>query len=57
MNAPMFLGYLKLMSGSGTRAGPRRCPFHKAPGMREMIEAAGATLLYLPPYSQDLQQT
>jgi transposase len=27
---------------------------HKAPGVREMIEAAGATLLYLPPYSPDL---
>lgn len=26
---------------------------HKGPGVREMIEAAGATLLYLPPYSPD----
>ena len=26
---------------------------HKAQGVREMIEAAGATLLYLPPYSPD----
>jgi DNA-binding transcriptional LysR family regulator len=26
----------------------------KSPGVREMIEAAGATLLYLPPYSPDL---
>ena len=26
---------------------------HKASGVREMIEAAGATLLYLPPYSPD----
>lgn len=26
---------------------------HKAAGVREMIEAAGATLLYLPPYSPD----
>ena len=26
---------------------------HKAPAMREMIEAAGASLLYLPPYSPD----
>jgi transposase len=29
-------------------------PVHKAPGVREMIKAAGATLLYLPPYSPDL---
>jgi transposase len=27
---------------------------HKAPGVREAIEAAGATLRYLPPYSPDL---
>lgn len=26
---------------------------HKAPKVREMIEAAGASLLYLPPYSPD----
>jgi len=29
-------------------------PVHKVPGVREAIEAAGATLLYLPPYSPDL---
>ena len=26
---------------------------HKGPRVREMIEAAGASLLYLPPYSPD----
>lgn len=26
---------------------------HKVPGVRELIEAAGAELLYLPPYSPD----
>lgn len=26
---------------------------HKAPGMRTAIEAAGARLLFLPPYSPD----
>ena len=26
---------------------------HKGPRVREMIEAAGATLLFLPPYSPD----
>jgi transposase len=29
-------------------------PVHKLPGVREAIEAAGATLHYLPPYSPDL---
>lgn len=28
-------------------------PAHKAPGVAEAIEAAGATLRYLPPYSPD----
>jgi DDE superfamily endonuclease len=28
-------------------------PFHKAPAVREAIEAGGATLRYLPPYSPD----
>lgn len=27
---------------------------HKAPAVRELIQAAGAELLYLPPYSPDL---
>lgn len=29
-------------------------PSHKVTGVRETIEAAGAKLLYLPPYSPDL---
>ncbi len=28
-------------------------PAHKVKGVREVIETAGATLLYLPPYSPD----
>jgi transposase len=32
-------------------------PVHKVAGVREAIEAAGATLLYLPPYSPDLNPT
>ena len=28
-------------------------PAHEVNGVREAIEAAGATLLYLPPYSPD----
>jgi len=27
---------------------------HKSPRVRALIEAAGATLLYLPPYSPDV---
>src|SRR5262245_66240734 len=30
------------------------CPAHKVAGVREAIEATGATLLYLPSYSPDL---
>ena len=29
-------------------------PVHKVAGVEQAIEAAGATLLYLPPYSPDL---
>ncbi len=29
-------------------------PAHKVAGVRELIEAAGAKLVYLPPYSPDL---
>jgi transposase len=29
-------------------------PVHRVAGVAEAIEAAGATLLYLPPYSPDL---
>jgi transposase len=29
-------------------------PAHKVEGIRALIEAAGATLIYLPPYSPDL---
>jgi transposase len=28
-------------------------PFHKASGVQKAIEAGGATLRYLPPYSPD----
>ncbi|PWJ72520.1 DDE superfamily endonuclease, partial [Pseudaminobacter salicylatoxidans] len=28
-------------------------PAHKAAGIRDAIEAAGATLMFLPPYSPD----
>ncbi|WP_352920318.1 transposase [Mesorhizobium sp. M0960] len=31
-------------------------PAHKAAGVRDAIEAAGASLLYLPPYSPDFNR-
>ena len=47
-------------TGPGTRTRPRRHRRHGQParpqgrwGIRQAIEAAGATLLYLPPYSPD----
>jgi transposase len=33
---------------------PINLPAHKVKGVREVIEAAGASLIYLPPYSPDL---
>jgi transposase len=58
MNTPMFLAYLKQCLVPILKRGDvgimDNLPVHKAPGVREMIEAAGATLLYLPPYSPDL---
>lgn len=31
-----------------------RPPLHRSPNVRRVIEAPGATLMYLPPYSPDL---
>ena len=36
------------------RSGDGQSQFAQGPGVRERIEAAGAQLLYLPPYSPDL---
>ncbi|ESY85809.1 hypothetical protein X741_33505 [Mesorhizobium sp. LNHC229A00] len=36
---------------------PINLPAHKAAGVRDAIEAAGASLLYLPPYSPDFNPT
>ena len=58
MNATMFLAYVEQCLVPTLKRGDvvimDNLPVHKAPGVREMIEAAGATLLYLPPYSPDL---
>jgi transposase len=58
MNGPMFLLYVKrclvptLMRGDIVVMD--NLPVHKVAGVAEAIEAVGATLLYLPPYSPDL---
>jgi transposase len=58
MNGSLFLAYVKQCLVPALK---RRdivvmdnLPVHKVAGVREAIEAAGAILLYLPPYSPDL---
>src|SRR3546814_2576259 len=58
MNGAAFLAYIQtflcptLQPGDIVVAGNLSC--HKVQGVRAAIEAAGATLRYLPPYSPDL---
>lgn len=58
MNGPMFLAYVKQCLVPTLKRGDivvmDNLPVHKVAGVKEAIEAAGATLLYLPPYSPDL---
>src|SRR5262245_22366369 len=58
MNGPMFLAYVKQCLAPTLRRGDivimDNVPVHKVAGVEEAIEAAGARLLYLPPYSSDL---
>jgi len=58
MNGPMFLAYVKQSLVPTLRRGDivvmDNLPVHKVAGVQQAIEAAGATLLYLPPYSPDL---
>jgi transposase len=58
MNGPMFLAYVKQCLVPALKRGDivvmDNLPVHKVAGVREAIEVAGATLLYLPPYSPDL---
>jgi transposase len=53
----VFLAYLDHVLCPALRPGPvvvmDNLSAHKVPGVRERIEAAGAQLLYLPPYSPD----
>jgi transposase len=55
---PMFLAYVKQCLVPTLRRGDivlmDNLPVHKVAGVEQAIEAAGATLIYLPPYSPDL---
>lgn len=58
MNGPAFLAYTEQFLAPTLRPGDivvlDNLSSHKVSGVRETIERAGATLLYLPPYSPDL---
>ena len=57
MNGPAFLAYVEQVLAPDLAPGDivvmDNLPAHKVAGVRQAIEAAGATLLYLPPYSPD----
>jgi transposase len=57
MNGEAFRAWVRHMLapslGPGDIVVMDNLPAHKVGGVREMIEAAGARLLYLPPYSPD----
>jgi transposase len=58
MNGPMFVGYVEQVLVPTLKRGDivvmDNLSVHKVSGVREAIEAAGAHVLYLPPYSPDL---
>lgn len=58
INGATFLAYLEQFLARSLRPGDTvvmdNLSSHKVPGVRQTIEAAGARLLYLPPYSFDL---
>jgi transposase len=58
MNGPIFLQYVRQFLVPALSAGDivvmDNLSVHKVDGVAEAIEAAGAKLLYLPPYSPDL---
>lgn len=57
MNRPAFLAYVTQVLAPALKPGDvvilDNLPAHKGSRVREAIEAAGATLLCLPPYSPD----
>jgi transposase len=58
MDGEAFLTYVRTFLRPTLKAGDiviaDNLPSHKVAGVRDAIEAAGATLRYLPPYSPDL---
>jgi transposase len=58
MNGAAFLAYIRIWLCPTLRPGDivvaDNLSCHKVAGVREAIEAVGATLCYLPPYSPDL---
>lgn len=58
VNGEMFLGYVEQVLvptlAKGDTVMMDNVGFHKVAGVREAIEAAGAGLTFLPPYSPDL---
>jgi transposase len=58
MNGPAFLAYTEQFLAPTLRPGDivvlDNLSSHKVSGVRDAIERAGATVLYLPPYSPDL---
>jgi transposase len=58
MNGEIFLAYVEQILAPALSQGDivvmDNLPSHKVAGVREAIERCGATLVYLPPYSPDL---
>ena len=58
MNGPAFLAYVEQFLAPALRPGDvivmDNLSAHKVAGVSEAIRAAGASILYLPPYSPDL---
>lgn len=58
VNAELFIAYIEQVLVPSLRADDivimDNLPVHKVPAVRRAIEAAGAQLLFLPPYSPDL---
>lgn len=58
MNGVIFLAYVQQFLAPTLKVGDivimDNLPAHKVAGVREAIEARGAKLIYLPPYSPDL---
>ena len=57
MNGPAFLAYAEQVLAPELRPGDvvvmDNLPAHKSGGVRDVIEKAGARLVFLPPYSPD----